>query len=268
MSKARINKAKIVTDGNLPVPRNIPQMEMKALLEAHNLDGTQGKQMAIFLQKMVDEYAKHVRDMRIRKKTRSHDQKQLKSAVKKLSQSKRLLKSCGPVGRSIIRSEISKLGGMFSLGWLRDTFPDGDVPEPEIRITDGPRRSAAGPDDLSRKRRRRELADVEQHTLQARRYFVEARNLEVAASALDEIQRSIEVGLTSSQNPGRKDAVIRHYLILQLADGWKSIGRDPFKSGGFQFQEFCEHVFEGIRWPTSGLKPAVRKAIADLIPRP
>jgi hypothetical protein len=60
---------------------------------------------------------------------------------------------------------------------------------------------------------------------------------------------------------GRKPLIYRHYLIINLAEMWDSLGNEV--STGTNFPAFCEGVAESIGWPTEGINSAISEAISD-----
>lgn len=249
--------AKTVRDVDLGIPKAIPQRDMEALFEAHGLTASQQTQTEAFLRKLIHEFGNEITKVR-RRRTRADDRKKLKHAIERLSEAQRYLKTCGPIGQTIVRNNISHLGEMFSSSWTRQTFPKFEFPK----------QTYASVNPRSRTSPREERVHIEEHTLQYRRQFARSQNISLVSAALGEIHNSLEEALRrGKKRGGRNKAELRPCFIMNLADFWKQIGRDPWATGSFQFPQFCEHVLNYVGWPTTGLRATISKALANLSER-
>ncbi|MCK1656935.1 hypothetical protein [Bradyrhizobium sp. 151] len=239
------------------IPKAIPQRDMEALFEAYGLTSSQGTQMEAFLMKLIHEFGNEIIRLR-RRRTRADDRKKLTHAIARLSEAQRYLKTCGPIGRTIVRNNISHLGEMFSFSWARKAFP-----APEF-----PKQPYASVNPRSRRSPREERVHIEEHTLQYRRQLARSQNIALVSAALGHIHNSLEEALRQGKSRGgRNKAELRSYFVMNLADFWQQIGRDPCATGSFEFPQFSEHVLRYVGWPTSGLRPTIRKALAGLSER-
>jgi len=243
-----------VRDVDLKIPRDIQEKDLQALSEAYGLTKSEQRQMAAFLKELIYEFGGHISKVR-QGRTRFEDRNNLADAIKQLSRARWHLEACGPVGRTVARNNLSHLGEMFSAGWICQTFPkSAHIPSKEIYEAVNPR-SRLTP-------RFGEQVYVEEHTLQNRRLFARSLNITLVSAVLCEIQQSLEEALRrDKKSGGRSEAKLRSYFIMNLAEFWKQIGRDPFATGKFKFSQFSEHVLNYVGWPTTGLRATIKKAL-------
>jgi hypothetical protein len=258
-SKRSINRvAKPVRDLDLRIPRIIQEKDLLALSDAYDLTLSQQIQMADFLNKLIPAFGAAITKRR-RLRTRADDRKNLENAIERLSEAQRYLKACGPIGQAIIRSNISHLGEMFSASWIHQAFPKFELPNELYKAANS--RSRFTP-------RHGEQVYIEEHTVQDRRLFARSQNISLVSAALNEIHKSLEEALRrGKKRGGRNKAELRSYFIMNLAEFWKQIGRDPWITGAFEFPQFSEDVLNYTGWPTSGLRPVIGKALAILATR-
>jgi hypothetical protein len=220
--------------------------------------------MTASLKKLIHEFGIEITKNK-KRSTRADDLKNLRKASDRLLETQRYLKTCGPIGRAMIRSNISHVGAMLSANWIRQTFSEFDPPR-EIYNADGQRR--AGAEVAGRRFARGEQVYVEEHTLRHRYFFARRQNISLVSAVLSEIQQSLDEALRGGkERGGRRKAVIRHYFIISLAEFWQQMGRDPWAKGAFEFPQFSEHVLSYVGWPTSGLRATLRKALEDFSAR-
>ncbi|WP_182869567.1 hypothetical protein [Bradyrhizobium diazoefficiens] len=230
---------------------------MQALFESYGFTSNEKAEVAVFLKTLIDEFRNEMTGIRERR-TRAHDRKNLKRAIKYMSDAKYHLDACGLIGRTIARDSISDLGQMLTAGWICRASPKFELPKESYNITSRGRGSP-----------RAERVYIEEHTLQHRRLFARSESLPLVSAVLREIQSSLDEALRRDANRGgRREAVFRYYFVLKLAELWKRIGRDPRPAGPFRFSQFSEDVLGYIGWPTSGLRPQIRKAVAHSMSRP
>jgi hypothetical protein len=67
---------------------------------------------------------------------------------------------------------------------------------------------------------------------------------------------------------GPKAIIYREWLIINLAVGWRKLGRKPSTGSKSDFVSFCESVAEAMRWPTSGMDSAIENVAAWLAHNP
>jgi hypothetical protein len=254
VKKSTRRVAKTVRDLDLSIPKPIQQNDLMALFEAYGMTPAQRTQMAASLNDLINVFGTEVTKVQQRR-TRADDRKNLAHAIERLSEAQWYLEACGPIGQTIVRNNISKLGEMFSAGWIRREFPEFALSK---ETYEAPPRSRMS-------RSRGEQVYVEEHSLQERCLFARLQNISLVSAALGEIHQSLEEALRSGkQRGGRNKAELRYYFIMNLAEFWKQIGRDPWATGEFQFPQFCEHVLNYSGWPTSGLRATIRKALEGL----
>jgi hypothetical protein len=243
----------------LNIPKDIQEKELQALFEAYGLETNQRLKMASLLKNLIGEFENEIKKIR-KRRTRSDDRKNLRHAIERLSESQRYSKACGPIGQTIIINNISHVGEMLSAGWIRQAFPEFfELPKETCKAVNS--RSRLTP-------RYGEQVYVEEHTVQDRRLFARSQNKYLISAVLEEIQQSLEKALRQSKElGGRRKAEIRHYFIMNLAEFWRQIGRDPGATGAFQFPQFCEDVVKYVGWPASGLRATIRKALKDFATR-
>jgi hypothetical protein len=247
-----------VRDVDLNIPKNIQEDELQALFEAYGLTTNQRLKMAFLLKNRIDYFGKQIKQLR-KRRTRADDRKNLRHTVKKLLEAQHYLKACGPIGQTIIRNNISHLGEMFSAGWIRQAFPEFELPKETYKAVNS--RSRLTP-------RHGEQVFVEEHTVQDRHFLARSQNISLVSAALGAIQQSLEAALRQGkERGGRRKAELRHYFIMDLAESWKQIGRDPWATGAFEFPQFSEAVLDCVGWPTSGLRAMIRKALEDFSTR-
>jgi hypothetical protein len=247
--------ANTVRDVDLNIPKDIQEREMQALFEAYGLETNQQLKMASLLKDLIHEFGNEINNIR-RRRTRADDRKNLTHAIERLSEAQRYLKACGPIGQTITRKNISYLGEMFSAGWIRQAFPEFELPKETYEAVNS----------RSRMIPRVEQVYVEEHTLQERYLFARRQNISLVSAVLGEIQQSLKEALQQGKGRGgRSKAEVRHYFIMNLAEFWKQIGRDPWATG--EFRQFSEHVLNYVGWPTSGLRATINKALADFSTR-
>ncbi|MCP1746471.1 hypothetical protein ABIF65_008562 [Bradyrhizobium japonicum] len=249
--------AKTVRDVDLSPPRAIRDHDFLALSGSYGLTSTKQAQVEVFLKMLIDEFRIEVAKIR-KQRTRADDRKNLKRAIECLSNAKFHLDACGRIGRTITRDSISDLGQMLTAGWISRASPKFGLPKQSYNIA-----------SRGRELPRAERVYIEEHTLQHRRLFARSENISLVSAVLREIQSSLDEALRRGTNRGgRREAVFRYYFMLNLAEVWKQIGRDPRTAGAFQFPQFCEDVLVYIGWPTSGLRAIIRKAVAHSMSRP
>jgi hypothetical protein len=246
--------AKTVRDLDLSVPKVIQEEDLQALFDAYGLTPSQQTRMAAFLKDLIHEFGNEITKVQ-KRRTRADDRKNLAHAIERLSEARRYLKACGPIGQAIIRNNISHLGEMFSAGWIRQAFPKFELPNETYKA--GNSRSRLTP-------RHGEQVYIEEHTVQDRRLFARSQNISLVSAALSEIHQSLEEALRrSKRRGGRNKAELRSYFLMYLAEIWRQIGRDPWATGEFKFPQFSKDVLSYIGWPTSGLRAVISKALAD-----
>jgi hypothetical protein len=244
--------AKPVRDLDLNVPKVIQEKDLQELFEAYGLTPSQQTKMAAFLKELIRECGNEITKVQ-RRRTRAGDRKNLTRAIKRLSEAQRYLKACGPIGETIVRNNISHLGEMLSAGWIRQAFPKFALRKERYEAVNPRSRLTAS---------RGEQVYVEEHTLQDRRLFARSKNISLVSAVLGEVHQSLEEALSrGKRRGGRNKAELRSFFIMNLAEVWKQIGRDPWSTGGFQFPQFIEHVLKYVGWPTSGLRATIQKAL-------
>lgn len=246
--------AKTVRDLDLGVPRVIQRSDMQALSEEYGLTPSQQSQMAAFLTDLINEFRNEITNIQQRR-TRADDRKSLARAIERLSEAQWYLRACGPIGQTIVRNNISHLGEMLSSSWIRQAFPKFGFPK-QTFDTVSPR---------NRPSPRGEQVYIEERTLQYRRNLARTQNISLVSAVLREIHQSLEEALRQGKRRGgRTRAELRYYFIMNLAELWKQIGRDPWAAGSFQFSQFSEDVLFYVGWPTTGLRATISKALAGL----
>jgi hypothetical protein len=248
-----------VRDVDLNIPKDIQEEQLQALFDAYGLETNQRLKMASLLKDLIDVFGIQIKKIRNRR-TRSDDRKNLGNAIERLSEAHRYLKACGPIGQTIILNNISHVGEMLSAGWMRQAFPElFELPKETYKAISSKSRLTP---------KYGEQVYVEEHTVQHRRLFARSLHISLVSAVLDEIKQSLERALRRSKElGGRRKAEIRHVFIMNLAEFWRRIGRDPMATGAFQFPQFCENVIEYVGWPASGLRAAIRKALEDYATR-
>ena len=254
MSAARPRQNGRLTDACFPPPRQIPKTKLQEILEAHGFENGEIKRMTSFLESLVEIYHSDIKAARHRK-TRRADRSNLKVAAKKIAEAIWRLNACGLHGREMAESSLSSLGEMFAVSWLREAFPDDDgLPAISYPVSRSPRAPV--------RRLWGELEYIEEHTREARHHFAREHNLSLISAALNEIEKSLRASVNKGRG-GRNPCLFRHVFLINLALGWRGIGRDPHRTGPFEFPVFCDHIFEKIGWPRGGIKRAIDKALTD-----
>jgi hypothetical protein len=139
---------------------------------------------------------------------------------------------------------------------------DGYTPQRSRLPSDsGPRRSLRAP-----------LYFIEEKSLGARFEFVQQRPIKTTVAVLKEIKKGLETALQSldlqpGSKGGRKPLTYRHYLVINLAEIWITLGRKVSTSATSDFTVFCEGVAELIGWPTDGMSAAIPDAVTDWVHR-
>jgi hypothetical protein len=255
MSKTKHVSKQRLTDANFPKPQHISHDKLNAFFEGYGFDAAQASRMSSCLKNLVDEYSEFMTAVKDRR-TRIDDLANLAASREEIKDAIFHLKACGPVGRGIARNSVYSLGKLFSVLWLRETFPnDNDLPQPEFPTAG---RSGRTP---MRTPMWAEKFCIEEHTQEARARFAQARNLSLIIAVLNQFEEALGAAQLAAKKPGRDPCKYRHSFIMDLAVRWEKIGYDAASSN---FLNFCKYVFEEIGWPTDGLKRAKDKALAEL----
>src|SRR3954454_8917315 len=126
------SRTKVVRNTDFNSPRTIGSKDMEELLDAHVFAGRQRAEMASFLNETVAALQRHFVSAQ-REPNRAGAREHLQKAEESLFRAQYHLARCGLVGRRLFRNDIAVLGGMFSLGWLRETFAnDSQLPAPKV----------------------------------------------------------------------------------------------------------------------------------------
>lgn len=199
--------AKTVRDSDLNIPKIIQERDLQALFEAYDLTPSQQTQMAAFLKELIHVFGSEIAN-RQQRRTRADDRKNLQHATERLSEAQRYLKTCGPIGQTIVRNNISDLGEMFSAGWIRQAFPKFELPKTAYGAVNS--RSRLTP-------RHGEQVDIEERTVQHRRLFARSQNISFVSAVLGEIRKSLEEALRrGKRRGGRNKAELRSYFIMSF----------------------------------------------------
>jgi hypothetical protein len=253
LKKTDGRRGRTFRDADVPSPKNIDPKDMQAIFEVYEVPFHKQPQMREALNLIITKCRQELQGG-LRQRSRKDDRKNLLNSIKQLRDAQAYLDACGTIGRGIASKGVKSLGTMLSYSWLRKTFPTEEHIWPSENA-----KSRLLPRTLVTQ------LDIEQRTLEARFWLAKKRNILLISAVLAEIQRSLEGALIASrEGGGRKPSLYRHYFIRRLAYVWVEAGRDIAAPGPFHFQQFCEHIFEYIGWQTSGLRPAIRKAVADL----
>jgi hypothetical protein len=155
-------------------------------------------------------------------------------------------------GRLAIRSTAERLAEILSGDQLRYHFPDA----PSKPMLGGNRPPMHQP------QRGTTDADVKYFDYQ----FIRDQAPKILNALLQDLESALASALTSLEsNPrvlgGRQPLTHRHFVILNLANVWQQIGKNPVGTRESVFALFCEAIFEAMGWPTDGLDSAIPDAI-------
>jgi hypothetical protein len=190
---------------------------------------------------------------------RRSDSDRLRDAQKLIMKATDAVERMGPQGFLALKAIGPVVAPMLSAQWLNHSFPDDDyAPQPSTL-------PVAGRTGMHTPARRSEFF-IEELSHEARQRFVSVRAKETTLAVLKTFEAGFGRALTSiGQQPGsrggRKPLLYRHYLIVNLAQLWSSLGKDVSTSEDSNFAAFVSLITERIGWPETGLIAAIPDAV-------
>jgi hypothetical protein len=231
------------------VTADIPSAKRTWLRE--NLDG------------LVAVFADEIRANRLQP-TQQADTDHIKKAWKSVTRARaEIARATGPAARLAFRASGRRIGSLVAASWLRRRFPDDRLtPNPYYWPRDD---NDHGPSPFGM----RTPVEADDISLAERIFFAERRTMPVMVAILDDIGAALKSAQTRIVAPppekqgsgGRKPLITRRYGLVNLAEFWCELGRRPTTGRTSKYGAFCEMVFDGIGWPTTGVNAALADAI-------
>jgi hypothetical protein len=247
----------VLRSKDFPLPKKISDEDFDLLCKTYSVQ--QSKDMKRRLDELVNGLADWMREEQ--PQPRGIDRKVLRNVLSKIGRAATQIKKLGLAGRAALTSISPFLAPMLAAQWINERFPD-DVPVPQSWA---PPENAGFRGPIRQPMRARKYF-IEEQSRAARFEFVRRRSAQTLSSALKEIESGLGAALRSldlqpGSRGGRSPLTYRHYLIINLAEMWDSIGKRVSAGPRSDFPAFCISVAENIGWPDEGMAAAVGKAV-------
>ena len=244
-------------------PKPLNDEDFEAICGTFKIDKIYTEGLRKFLFNFVETFADLIESKRLSPDLPT-DRDSLQEALRSIrAAQKNMPKKIGPGGRRGLRSLGRSIGPALSARWLREQFP-GDSLAPQQVLFEhhkGARPSAGFPI-----RSMTDRYDVEEMSIEARIQCVSAKPLETTGALLNVLERGLTRALENmlhlpGARGGRRPLDHRKYGLVNLANAWHKLGRQPTSGANSQFLAFSEAIFEAIGWSTNGLASAIPAAI-------
>jgi hypothetical protein len=248
---------KVTRVADLPIPYRISDPDFATICRISAVPTAQRDEVRAFLDETVTAFGERITQEQ-KLPTREADRRVIARAIDHLQKAQRqLTKRMGPAGGLGLQRAGRHIASAISVSWMQERFPT---------YRDTPATIYFPPDDRDGRedfRTPSRPTDVDSLSLHQRVQFMERRSDLAFAALIGDLADALERGRRAIvQIPtGRKPLTLRNYMLAGLAEIWKRLGRRPTSGATSQFGDFCECVFEGIGWPTTGVNSALAEAI-------
>jgi hypothetical protein len=252
--KSKAQKTKPLRPSDFPFPKRVPQEKASEICEWLGISDRQAAELRQFL----DDLADHVHELMSQKKAtdRKGDRDRISNMLDRVKDARRQLRGMSIDGRLAVRSTAKGLADILSGDWVRYHFPNDAPSKPIVGGIRPPMRQPA---------RSTTDADIAYFNYQ----FIRDRAPEILNALLLDLETALASALTSVKTHpgllgGRERLADRHFVILNLANIYRRLGKKPVTTPGSLFAVFCREIFEAMGWPISGLEDAIPDALNTL----
>lgn len=251
-------KIKVSKAADFPIPKKISVADFTELCTIHDLPLDQKTYVRERLDELVTAFSNHMREKKRQPHPRT-DRERVSDAQSLIRKGIAKLEKVGPQGLLALEAVASTVSPMLSARWLSERFPDDNyAPRPNTLPMEG-RFGSRSPEHGQE-------FFIEEQTQEARYEFVRSRPKKTTLAVLRNLDDALGRALPRFQQQpgskgGRKPLLDRHFLILNLAVLWKSLGRQVTMTPNSPFADFVTCVTLGIGWPDGGLVDALPDAV-------
>ena len=248
----------------LPVPHTVSEEDFDFICGTADIPSAKRNWLRENLNGLVALFADEIAANRLQP-TQQADTDHIKKARKSVAKARaEIARATGPAARLAFRASGRRIGSLVAASWLRQRFP-GDRLTPNLYYW--PQEdNDYGPSPFSL----RAPVEADDMSLAERIFFAERRTMLVMVAILDDIAAALKSAETRIVAPppekrgsgGRKPLTTRRYVLANLAEFWYELGRRPATGRTSKYGVFCEMVFDGMGWPTTGVNAALADAIA------
>jgi hypothetical protein len=251
--KSETQKIKPLQPADFPPPKRVSQEKASEICEWLGISDRQAAEVKKYLDDLVD----YVHESMSQKKVadRKGDRDRISHMLDQIEYIRKDLEGMRIDGRLAVRTTAERLADILSGDWVRYHFPD--APSKAMLGGNHPpmRQPARSPTDV----------DITYFNYQ----FIRDRAPEILNALLLDLESALASALTSVESHpgvlgGRQPLAHRHIVILNLANIYKLIGKEPVGTRDSMFAVFCRVIFEAMGWPTGGLDDAIPDAIKSL----
>jgi len=256
------SKSTVLRAVDFKKPRKISVEDFEALCGDLHIAASHRQALKARLDELVTWLVEQITESTLQPDRRS-DRDRIMAALNNIVKARKSLKRLGPSGDLALRSIASSLAPMLSAQWISERFPnDAYAPEKTSPPNEGRMRTR----EPTRQPVHASKYFIEEHSMQARLYFVARRSAKAATTALETIEEGLDKAKTAIENQpgsrgGRRALAPRFWLIINLADAWTDFGGSISVGPKSVFVLFCEMIACSIGWPTEGLYSAIPGAV-------
>jgi hypothetical protein len=252
--KSEAQKTKPLKLSDFPPPNRVSRQKASDICEWLGASGRLVEEVQNYLDDLVD----YVRESMSQRKTTDlkGDRDHISNARDRIIDIRKELLGMGIDGRLAVRTTAERLSDILSGDWIRHQFPND---APSKQMLGGDRAPMRVPARVSTE------ADIFHSDYQ----FIRGRAPEILDTLLSDLETALASALISLNSQpgalgGRKALTHRHLVILNLANLWLRIGKEPVSTPGSLFAVFCEEIFKAIGWPVRGIEAAIPDALKNL----